>query len=60
MQLNHFKTPEAALGFITDTVLWDMREDLSRMTGSEAASYSDEECATLEDKIADIEALSRN
>jgi hypothetical protein len=59
MKLNHFETPEAAHAYTTATVLWDLREDLARMTGSEADSYTDEDCAALEDKIADIEAVSR-
>ena len=58
MTLNHFETPKAALTYALDTVLWDMREDLSRMMGSEASHYSDEECAALEDMIADIAALA--
>ena len=58
MTLNHFETPEAALTYALNTVLWDMREDLSRMTGSSAEDYSDEECAALEDMIADIAALA--
>jgi len=58
MSLNHFETPEAALQYAVDTALWGLREDLARMTGSEAERYSDEDCAALEDKIADIEAVS--
>jgi hypothetical protein len=58
MKLNHFETPEAALPYATATVVWDLREDLARMTGSETEKYSDDDCATLEDKIADLEAVS--
>lgn len=58
MNLSHFESPEAALEYATAAVLWDLREDLSRMTGSEADRYTDEDCAALEDKIADLEAVS--
>jgi hypothetical protein len=58
MNLNPFETPEAALQCAIDTALWDLREDLARMTGSEAETYSDDDSAALEDKIADLEAVS--
>ena len=58
MKLTHFETPEAVRSFVTDTILWDLREELSLMTGSEAEFYSDEDCAAMEDKIADIKAWS--
>jgi len=58
MKLNHFETPEATMHYAVDTALWDLFEDLARMTGSEAERYSDEECAALEDKIADIASAS--
>jgi hypothetical protein len=58
MNLNHLETPEAALQYATATVVLGLREDLARMSGSEAERYSDEDCAALEDKIADIAAVS--
>ncbi|NKX40398.1 hypothetical protein HGG71_02825 [Rhodobacteraceae bacterium R_SAG2] len=58
MNLNHFESSEAVLEYATATVIWDLREDLSRMTGSEADKYTDGDCAALEDKIADLEVVS--
>lgn len=59
MKMNHFDTPIAARQYITDSILWDLREDLARMTGSEAECYTDADCAALEGKIADIVAVSQ-
>lgn len=57
MRLTHFETPKATIEYLTDTTLWDLRQDHAAMMGSQAQFYTDEECDDVARMIADIEAL---